>query len=123
MVDCCRLADDREIAAGTDRDLMADHAIAQILDIVLLESQAVEILVLTPLFQFNDQVYILTVAHARHAEQRLDVYNSDASELDQVLGDLGRRSDQCVLAHLADLHHVVGDQSVPSLDQLVCALS
>ena len=97
---------------------MADHAVSQILDIVLLKAQAVEVLVLAPLLELDHEVDILAVADARYAEQGLHIDDSDAAKLDQVLRDLGSGSDQRLLTDLSDLHDVVRDQTVAALDQL-----
>ena len=114
---CRRLADDRKIPARADRDLVTHDAVAEVLDKVLLEAQAVEFLVLAPLLQLDDQIDILAVADTGDAKQSLYVNNADTPQFDQMLRDLGRGADQRVLAHLADLDHVVGHQPVASLDQ------
>ena len=97
---------------------MADYLISQILRIFLFQAQPVVFLILVPVLQADHQVDALGILDAGYTEQRLHIDDADAAKLNEMLGDIRRGSDQRIVADLADLHHVVGNQAVPPLDQL-----
>ena len=97
---------------------MAHHLVAQKFRILVLQAKAVVLLLLAPVLQFDHHVDGLGILHALHAKQGFHIDDPDAAQLDKVLGDVRSAADQSVVADLADLHHVVGDQTVAALDQL-----
>ena len=97
---------------------MADHLVPQILRIFFLQPQPVIFLILVPVLQPDHQIDALGILDAGYAEQGLDVDDADAAQLNEMLGDVRRGADQRIVADLSDLHHIVGNQAVSSLDQL-----
>ena len=72
--------------------------------------------ILIPVFQLNDHVDGLRLLDAFHTEQRLHVHDTDAAQLDEMLGNLRGTAYQGVVADLMDLDHVVGNQTVTPLN-------
>lgn len=107
VVNSCRFANNCQVSAGTDRNVVADNLVAQIFRIFLFQSETVVFSVLVPLFQTDYEVDILCLADTRSTEQRLDVHNTNTAQLDKVLCDIRCGSDQCFLTDLADLYNVV----------------
>ena len=97
---------------------MADHAIAKILRVFLLQAETVIFLVLIPLLQLNNNVNVLRIANTGNTEQSLYIDDSDSPELDKVLGDIRCRAHQGFLGNLADFHNIIADKAVSSFDQL-----
>ena len=93
MVNCCGLADDGEVTAGTDGDVVADNFVAKVLRVFLFEAEAVVFCVFVPLSEFDDEVDGLSLFYARYTEQGFNVYDTDTAKLDEVLGGLGCGSD------------------------------
>ena len=65
VIDSCRFANNCQISAGTDRNVVADNLVAQIFRIFLFQSEAVVFSVLVPLFQTDYEVDILCLADTR----------------------------------------------------------
>ena len=112
VVNSCRFANNCQVSAGTDRNVVADNLVAQIFRIFLFQSETVVFSVLVPLFQTDYEVDILCLADTRSTEQRLDVHNTNTAQLDKVLCDIRCSSDQCFLTDLADLYNIVRYQTV-----------
>ena len=102
---------------------MTYHLVAQEFCILLLQAQAVVILILVPVLQLNHHIDLLGLLHALDAEQGLHIHDADAAQLDEMLRDLRRASHQRVVADLVDLHHIVRHQTVSALNQLQSRLA
>ena len=118
MVYRCGFADNRKVSAGTDRYIVADDLIAQILRIGLLKSKPVVLLILIPVLKTDYEVDVGGVLYGTCTEQCLDVHNADTAQLDKVLCHIRSGTDKGIIAHLADLHHVICHETVSSLYEL-----
>src|SRR5699024_63033 len=98
------LHDDSQIAARTDRNGVADHCIAEELDIVLLQTEAVVIRLSVPVLHADDHVDAGVQHHTLHAEQALYIHDTDTTKLDKMSRDVRGSSDQRIVADLPDLH-------------------
>ena len=96
---------------------MADHLVAQKLRILLLQAQTVIFFILIPVLQLDDQVDGLGLFYALHTEQCLHIDDTDAPQLDEMSRDLRGRADELCLVDPADLHHIIGNQTVAPLDE------
>ena len=85
---------------------MAHNFIAEELRILLLKTEAVILIILLPVFQLDDEVDLLLFLDALHAEERLDIDDSDTAKFNEISRDVWRRADQRVLVDLADLDHI-----------------
>ena len=60
----------------------------------------------------------MSILNTLHAKQGFHVYDAYTPQLDEMPGDIRRRPHQGNIAHLADLNHIIADQTVTSLEQL-----
>src|SRR5699024_3643501 len=102
---------------------MAHNLIPQEFSVLFLEAETVILPLFVPLLEFDNQVNRLRILHALDTEQRLDIDYADAAQLDKVARNIRRGSHQRNIADFADLHHVIADQTVSSLDQLQSSLT
>ena len=102
---------------------MADYLVSKELRVLLLKTHAVVFSVFIPLFHLDDKINGLSVLNALDTEQGLHVDDADAAKLDKMPGDVRRASHQGIVADTADLHHVIADETVASLDQLQSSLA
>ena len=84
VVNSCRLYNDRQVPARTDRNRMTGHFITKELGVFLVESQTVVLFVLVPLFQFDDQINALGLTDAFNTIQSLHINNTDTAKLDEM---------------------------------------
>ena len=86
----------------------------------LLPGQAGPVAVLGgfPVLQLDHDLDALLLPHRAHPEQRRNVDQADAADFHVVRGELMAPTDEHVMPAAGHLHDVVGDQSVPSLDQV-----
>ena len=116
IVNGCGLYDDGQVSARTDRDVMADHLIAEKLRVAVLQAQPVVLFVLVPVLQLNDHVDILGIFYALNTVQGLHINDTDTSQLDEVLGDIRRTSYQSRVTDFADLYNIIGYKTMSALD-------
>ena len=117
MVNCSGLYDNCKVSAGTHRQVVTNHAVAEIFRVSLLKAETIVFLVLVPVLQTDDKVDGLGVPYGRSTEQCLDIDDSDTAQLDQMFGHIGRGTDQSILADLSKLHHIICYKTMSSLDQ------
>ena len=107
VIDRRRLYDDCQVTSRTDRNVVADHFISKEFRVLVFKTEAVIFLILIPLFEFDNHVDGLGVLDALDAKQGLYIDDADPAHLDQVSCDIRGRADKCLVADLADLHHIV----------------
>jgi hypothetical protein len=76
-----------------------------------------------PFYEANDDIDALSVANARDPEKRLDVEHAESARFDVVTQQIrGCPKDETRRPPVA-LHDVIGDESMPSQDQLESAFA
>lgn len=110
--------DDGDVAAGADRDGVADDADAQEGRVLFVEPEAVVGVVFVVFLQGDGKVNVHGVLDALHAEHVLDIEDADAAQLEKVPGEFRRIADQGRIGDFADLDDVVRDESVAAADEL-----
>ena len=118
VVNRCGLADDSQGTSGSYGNAVAYHFISQILGVLFLHAEPVVIFIFVPLFEVDDQIYLLAFLYRRHTKEGSDVHDADASKLYKVSRDIRSRADEEFFTYLSDLHHVIGNETVASLYQL-----
>ena len=102
---------------------MAYNLISQKFRILILQSQTIVFLILIPVLQLNYHVNILSILHAFYTKQRFYINNANSSQLNKMLGNIRRASHQSLIADLADLHNIICNQAVSTLNQLQGSLT
>ena len=118
MVNCCGLTDHRQITSGTDRNVVAHYLISQIFGVTFFQSQSVVLFIFIPVFQADDQIDRLRIFYGRCTEQSLDIHDADTTQFNEVLCDIRCGTHQRIIADLAEFYHIIGYQTMSSLDQL-----
>src|SRR5262249_26457245 len=89
----------------------------------VLEPEPVVLLLVVPLDELHDDVDALSLAHARHTEQILDVEHAEPADLDVMPEQIGGSADDPGPAGPAALDHDVGDEAVAAEHELERALA
>ena len=77
-----------------------------------------------PLFQLDDKIDGLGILNTLDTEQGLHIDDTDAAKLDKMPGDIRRSIPPGSSSlTLADLHHIITDKTMASLDQLQSSLA
>ena len=88
MVDCSGLTDDCEIPSRTDRQGVACHFVSKELCVLLLQAEAVILVLFLPVFKLDDKVDLLLLLDTLHTVESLDIDDADSAHLDEVSCDI-----------------------------------
>ena len=102
---------------------MTYHINTQDVHMLILKTQAVIIVFLFPVFQFDDKIDLLALLDTLNTKKTLNIDDTDTTQFDQMLGDLRGTSQKSVGVSLSDLDHVICHQTMSSADQLQCSLA
>ena len=93
MVDSGSLDDNCQIPSWTDGKGMTDHLVAQEIPYTLSSRPRRSYsLSLVPLLKLDHQIDRLSILNALHAKQGFHVYDAYTPQLDEMPGDIRRRS-------------------------------
>src|SRR5690606_36832176 len=86
--------------------------------LVRLEAGAVVVPLRAPIFQLDDHLDALLLSDGADPEERTDVYDPDATDLHVVPLEFVAPADQHIVSATRDLHDVVRDEAVATLDEV-----
>ena len=112
------LKHDSQVSSGVDGDGDGGDVDAQDVDSLVIQTETVVHLFGIPGLQVDHQVNSLGFLDRAHTEESAHVHDTDAAKLDIITDQLGGGTHQGLGGNPSDLHGVVGDESVSSLDQL-----
>src|SRR5438034_7448565 len=123
MIHRDNLADHRQILAGVEGHGHERHGHAEQLGFLAVEPGAVVLATRVPVLELHDHLYPLLLTHRAHAEQGVDIDQPHTPDLHVVAGHLVPAADEHVVAAPGDVHHVVRDEPMPTLDEIEHALA
>ena len=117
------LDDDGQVTAGGDGDGDAGYIDAQDVDGLALQTHTVVVLALLPGLHLDDHIDLLGILDRADTVHAAHVDDADAAQLDEVADVVGGGAHQGLGGHAANLHRVVGDETVTALNQLHSGLA
>ena len=90
MVDGCRLTDHGKITSRTDRQGMTYHINTQDVHMLILKTQAVIIVFLFPVFQFDDKIDLLALLDTLNTKKTLNI--EEKKEVEDDIIDLSEQN-------------------------------